>query len=136
MDDTLQFAEKKKRRELTTGKVAWPAPKGPSTQHSSDRYLRLKWKRLFLSDDIKKPRSSRSRLHCEVQKSDINTRHMKAQGTGLTSPQLAAHFAEEEANGQQGEGGWSAENTSPVVMQILPHTTGKSLRETKCLLFY
>ena len=39
MDDILQFADK---RALTAGKVAWPTPKGPSTQHSSDRYLRLK----------------------------------------------------------------------------------------------
>ncbi len=38
-DDILQFADKS---TLTTGKAVWPAPKGPSTQHSSDRYLRLK----------------------------------------------------------------------------------------------
>lgn len=39
MADILQFVDK---RGLTTGKAAWPAPKGPSTQQSSDRYLRLK----------------------------------------------------------------------------------------------
>lgn len=55
----------------------------------------------------------------------------------LTSPQLAAHFAEKEANSQQAEGGWSAKNTSPVVMQILPQTTCKSLGEKhNFVLFY
>lgn len=30
------------KRGLTTGNTAWPAPKGPSMQHSSDRYLEIK----------------------------------------------------------------------------------------------
>lgn len=46
-----------------------------------------------------------------------------------TSPELPAHFAEEEADSQQAEGMWRAENTSSVVMQVLPQTTCKSLNE-------
>lgn len=49
--------------------------------------------------------------------------------TFLASPELTANFAEEEADSQEAEGGRSAENTSPVVMQILPQTTCESLKE-------
>lgn len=55
---------------------------------------------------------------------------------GLSSPELAAHFAEQEANGQQAEGVWGAENTSPVVMQVLPQTTCKSLEEKQNTYFF
>lgn len=47
----------------------------------------------------------------------------------MTSPELATHFAEEKANGKQAKSGWRTKNTSPVVMQILPQATGKSLRD-------
>lgn len=138
MADILQLADK---RALTTGKAAWPAPKGPSTQQSSDRYLRLK-ESLFWSNDIciKALSSVGPRLYCrlgevEVQRCEINTRHQHKKEEDLISPQLAAHFAEEEANCQQAEGGWSAENTSPVVIQVLPQTTCKSLGEKHNILY-
>lgn len=72
MDDILQFADK---RALTTGKVAWPAPKGPSTQHSSDRYLRLKERGDFFDLMIFASRSFQSgRLgEAEVQKCEKKT---------------------------------------------------------------
>lgn len=76
MADILQLADE---RALTTGKAAWPAPKGPSTQQSSDRYLRLK-ESLFWSNDIciKALSSVGPRLYCrlgevEVQRCEINT---------------------------------------------------------------
>lgn len=54
----------------------------------------------------------------------------------LTSPELPAHFAEEEANSQQAEGVRRAKNTSSVVMQVLPQTSCKSLKERNNCLFY
>lgn len=51
-------------------------------------------------------------------------------GGKFTSPQLAAHFAEEEADGQQTERGGGAENTGPVVMQVLPKPSCESLGVT------
>lgn len=48
----------------------------------------------------------------------------------FTSPQLAAHFAEEEADGQQTERGGGAQNTGPVVMQVLPKPSCESLGVT------
>ena len=69
IDDILQFADK---RALTTGKVAWPAPKGPSTQHSSDRYLRLKENRFFWSDYIFiKVLSVGTRLLCQLGEAEV-----------------------------------------------------------------
>lgn len=82
MDDILQFVDKS---GLTTGKVAWPAPKGPSTQHSSDRYLRLKESRDFSDLIIFALRSSLSEHDSTVdwvrlrfkKGAKINTRHLR-----------------------------------------------------------
>lgn len=139
MDDILQFADK---RALTTGKVAWPAPKGPSTQHSSDRYLRKESRDFFfwIDDICIKVRCVRTWLRCwlgdvELQKNEMNkaqtwaNKKERQEKKDVTSPELAAYFSKEEADHQQTEGGWSAENTRSVVMQILPQTTCKSLGE-------
>lgn len=64
----------------------------------------------------------------EVQNDKVNTRKPACK-KHLTSPELATHFAEEKANGQQAKSGWRTKNASPVVMQILPQATGKSLRD-------
>lgn len=47
------------------------------------------------------------------------------------SPQLAAHFAEEEADSQQAERRGGAQNAGPVVMQVPPQPTCKSLGVTQ-----
>lgn len=117
MADILQFADK---RALTTGKAPWPAPKGPASQQSSDRYLRLKERNDFF-DPIFVPRPSV--LYCVKLTQYINVKK------GLIAPELAAHFTKKEANCQQAEGRWCAKNTSPIVMQVLSQTTCKSLRE-------
>lgn len=52
---------------------------------------------------------------------------------GFATPELAAHFAEEKADGQQVESGRSAKNTSPVVMQVLSQSSGESLGEETML---
>lgn len=36
----------------------------------------------------------------------------------VVSPQLPSHFAKQEVDGQQAEGGGSAENTGSVVLQV------------------
>lgn len=141
MDDILQFADK---RALTTGKVAWPAPTGPSTQHSSDRYLRKESRDFFFELMIFASRSAVSGHDCTVDWAMLSFRRMKRtkhrhqrikkerqEKKDVTSPELAAYFSKEEADHQQTEGGWSAENTRSVVMQILPQTTCKSLGETE-----
>lgn len=64
----------------------------------------------------------------EVQNDKVNTRKPACKKHS-TSPELATHFAEEKANGQQAKSGWCAKNASPVVMQILPQATGESLRD-------
>lgn len=69
----------------------------------------------------------------EVQMCEINTRHWLKRAA-LTSPELTAHFAEKKADCQQAESGWSAKNTSSVVMQILPQATGESLGEKNMFL--
>lgn len=56
---------------------------------------------------------------CKTEKNDEST-----------SPQLAAHFAEEEADSQQTERGGGGQNTGPVVMQVLPQPSCESLRIT------
>lgn len=57
----------------------------------------------------------------------FQTGQSSGSGGKFTSPQLAAHFAEEEADGEQTERGGGAQNTGPVVMQVLPKPSCKSL---------
>lgn len=62
----------------------------------------------------------------EEKKCEINTLQ-QLNKLSLTSPKLASHFAKQEADGQQAEGGGSAENTGSEVLQVFPETTSESL---------
>lgn len=43
------------------------------------------------------------------------------------SPELPAQFLEEKPNGEEAQGGWSGEDASAVILQVLPQATGEGL---------
>lgn len=134
--DKLHFPDK---RALTTGKVALPAPEGPSTQHNSDRYLKFKENRRGGGEWFDLRMSASWLLQHDwtvgpkISKVEKCNEHgaLKEKQSGLTSPKLASDFAEEEADRQQAESGRGAKNTRPVVMQILPQTSSECLGKNK-----